>query len=75
MSLSVSRSGKDCCEESQSPDDALFKHLAAVYASRNEVMHRGDTCPPEKFKDGVTNGADWYSVKGMSSSGIVSGLE
>ncbi|KAI8441905.1 hypothetical protein MSG28_005582 [Choristoneura fumiferana] len=58
------RSGKDCCEESQSPDDALFKHLAAVYASRNEVMHRGDTCPPEKFRDGITNGADWYSVKG-----------
>ncbi|XP_063368930.1 carboxypeptidase D-like [Cydia amplana] len=58
------KSGKDCCEESQSPDDELFKHLALVYASKNEVMHRGDTCPPEKFKDGITNGADWYSVKG-----------
>ncbi|XP_039751750.1 carboxypeptidase D-like isoform X2 [Pararge aegeria] len=58
-------SGKqDCCIESQTPDDALFKHLAEVYASRHEEMHRGDVCLPEKFKNGVTNGAFWYSVKG-----------
>ncbi|XP_023938075.2 carboxypeptidase D isoform X2 [Bicyclus anynana] len=58
-------SGKeDCCIESQTPDNALFKHLAEVYASRHEAMHRGDACLPEKFKNGVTNGAFWYNVKG-----------
>ncbi|XP_045770817.1 carboxypeptidase D-like isoform X3 [Maniola jurtina] len=58
-------SGKeDCCIESQTPDNALFKHLAEVYASRHEEMHRGDVCLPEKFKNGVTNGAFWYSVQG-----------
>ncbi|XP_041971447.1 carboxypeptidase D-like isoform X2 [Aricia agestis] len=55
---------KDCCEESRTPDDALFKHLASVYASNNDLMHRGDACKPEKFVDGLTNGAFWYSVKG-----------
>ncbi|PZC71284.1 hypothetical protein B5X24_HaOG213686 [Helicoverpa armigera] len=56
--------GKECCEESRSPDDSLFKHLANVYASRNEEMRAGDTCPPENFEGGLTNGAHWYSVQG-----------
>ncbi|KAH9640540.1 hypothetical protein HF086_001589 [Spodoptera exigua] len=56
--------GKECCEESRSPDDSLFKHLASVYASRNAEMRAGDTCPPEHFDGGLTNGAHWYSVQG-----------
>ncbi|XP_049879390.1 carboxypeptidase D isoform X2 [Pectinophora gossypiella] len=59
-----SSSGKECCEESKSPDDVLFKRLANVYASRHADMHKGNTCPPESFKDGITNGANWYAVKG-----------
>ncbi|KAG6443020.1 hypothetical protein O3G_MSEX002659 [Manduca sexta] len=58
------KSGKECCEESKTPDDALFKHLANVYASHNPDMLAGDKCPPEKFEGGVTNGAMWYSVQG-----------
>lgn len=55
---------KDCCIESPTPDNAIFKHLAGVYASNHEEMKKGDSCPVEKFKNGLTNGAYWYSVKG-----------
>ncbi|VVC87334.1 unnamed protein product [Leptidea sinapis] len=54
----------NCCVESRSPDNDLFKHLASVYASRNEDMKKGNSCMPETFKDGIINGAFWYSVKG-----------
>nr|UPI76695.1 M14 metal carboxypeptidase 18 [Antheraea yamamai] len=59
-------SGKDCCEESRTPDDVLFKYLANTYASRHADMRAGDKCKPENFKKsfGVTNGANWYSVQG-----------
>ncbi|XP_068623289.1 carboxypeptidase D isoform X2 [Battus philenor] len=57
-------SGKDCCEESRSPDHELFKHLALVYASRHVDMRLGNACKPENFTDGITNGAFWYSVQG-----------
>ncbi|XP_047538492.1 carboxypeptidase D-like isoform X1 [Vanessa atalanta] len=59
-----SSTGKECCVESQTPDDKLFKYLAGVYASRHDLMKRGDACEPEKFTDGLTNGAFWYSVQG-----------
>ncbi|GBP39104.1 Carboxypeptidase D [Eumeta japonica] len=57
-------SGKDCCIETKAPDDAVFKYLAHVYADRQPIMKRGDTCPPENFTNGITNGAFWYSVQG-----------
>lgn len=56
--------GKDCCEESRSPDDAVFRHLANSYASRNADMRAGDRCKPENFTNGITNGANWYFVQG-----------
>ncbi|XP_063832950.1 carboxypeptidase D [Ostrinia nubilalis] len=56
--------GRDCCVESLAPDDAVFKLLAQTFASKHEDMRKGTTCPPDNFTDGVTNGADWYSVKG-----------
>ncbi|KAI5642610.1 zinc carboxypeptidase domain-containing protein [Phthorimaea operculella] len=56
-------SGKDCCEESRTPDDAIFKHLANTFASRHAEMRKGNSCPPDNFKEGVTNGANWYSVQ------------
>ncbi|KAM6945975.1 carboxypeptidase D [Aplochiton taeniatus] len=53
---------------SRSDDDGLFRHLALVYAQNHPVMKTGrpdclDT-PDETFKDGITNGADWYDVAG-----------
>lgn len=56
--------GAECCEESLSPDNAVFKQLANSFASRHVEMRRGNTCPPDNFTDGLVNGAYWYGVKG-----------
>ena len=62
--------------ESPSPDDALFRFLAKTYSFAHPTMHLGKSCHEslvgrfflgaldETFKDGVTNGANWYSVSG-----------
>lgn len=49
---------------SLTPDDPLFKHLAAVYADHHATMRSGRVCPDEFFADtnGTTNGAMWYDV-------------
>lgn len=44
---------------SASPDDALFIQLALSYASQNLPMKNG-----ADFEQGITNGAEWYHVKG-----------
>lgn len=53
---------------SSSPDDALFRFLARVYAKNHPIMKTGEPkCeeePYETFKDGITNGAQWYDVPG-----------
>lgn len=53
---------------SSSPDDALFRYLALVYAKNHPVMKTGEPkCEgelEETFKDGITNGAHWYDVPG-----------
>ncbi|KAM6988121.1 carboxypeptidase D isoform 1-T1 [Tautogolabrus adspersus] len=53
---------------SQSADDSLFRHLALVYSQHHDVMKTGQpNCPDtmdETFKDGITNGAQWYDVPG-----------
>ncbi|XP_046891555.1 carboxypeptidase D [Hypomesus transpacificus] len=53
---------------SRSDDDNLFRYLARVYAENNPVMSKGmPKCPDtlnEMFKDGITNGAEWYDVPG-----------
>lgn len=50
------------------PDDGLFKHLASVYSEAHPIMASGRTCPDNEiqqpFKNGITNGAKWYNVKG-----------
>ncbi|XP_023290053.1 carboxypeptidase D isoform X2 [Orussus abietinus] len=53
-----------CCIESKSPDDRLFRHLAHSYADNNPEMKKGNTCPPDDFPGGVTNGAYWYEIQG-----------
>uniref|UniRef100_A0AAY4D733 Peptidase M14 domain-containing protein n=1 Tax=Denticeps clupeoides TaxID=299321 RepID=A0AAY4D733_9TELE len=53
---------------SRSSDDALFRYLARVYAANNPAMEKGEPkCedePGKVFKDGITNGAEWYDVSG-----------
>ncbi|XP_059048175.1 carboxypeptidase D isoform X2 [Achroia grisella] len=56
--------GAECCEESISPDNKVFKQLANSFASRHADMRRGNACPPDNFTDGLVNGAYWYGVKG-----------
>ncbi|XP_069082370.1 carboxypeptidase D [Pleurodeles waltl] len=53
---------------SRSPDDKVFRYLARAYAEKHPVMKTGHpNCPldpQESFKDGITNGAQWYDVPG-----------
>lgn len=60
-------------ENDQSPaynptqEDALFKYLARTYSRAHTTMELGTPCPGfanEKFPEGITNGAGWYSVTG-----------
>ncbi|PRP78327.1 zinc carboxypeptidase [Planoprotostelium fungivorum] len=41
------------------PDDDLFKNLASVYSENNSDMKNN-----HEFKDGITNGAAWYTLYG-----------
>lgn len=50
---------QECCQESKSPDDKVFRHLAHTYADNNPAMRSGTSCPSENFNGGVTNGAHW----------------
>lgn len=47
-------------------DDDIFRFLSKTYSNAHTTMHKGDKCPmfKEKFPDGITNGAAWYSVTG-----------
>ena len=50
---------------SLTPDNELFKHLATLYASNHEDMFLGTgLCKNDHFPNGITNGAEWYVVKG-----------
>ena len=48
---------------SDTPDDAVFRHLAKVYSKSHRTMGEGKSCG-ETFQDGITNGAQWYDVPG-----------
>ncbi|XP_055606268.1 carboxypeptidase D-like [Uranotaenia lowii] len=48
-------------------ENEMFKYLAHTYSDAHTTMHFGKPCPSylkESFKDGITNGAAWYSVTG-----------
>ncbi|KAG8122569.1 hypothetical protein E2320_018054 [Naja naja] len=63
-----SKSHKPSGIYSKSADDEVFKYLAKAYASNHPIMKTGTpNCPGEEretFKDGITNGAQWYDVEG-----------
>jgi len=48
----------------KTPDDALFRYLSTKYASKNPKMANGSACQEEHFKNGITNGAEWYELEG-----------
>lgn len=50
--------------ESKSPDNDLFKQLALTYAQPHPLMRDGRACKNDNFKQGITNGAFWYEVRG-----------
>ena len=46
---------------SKTPDHDFFVHLAKTYTKENKHMNSGGViCKEEKYKDGITNGAEWY---------------
>lgn len=49
------RSGK----YSATPDDRIFRALALSYA-----IHNRDMVQSKRFRDGITNGAEWYTLYG-----------
>jgi len=53
----------ECCEQSLTPDDRVFKLMAHTYADNHPVMHTGKNCN-ETFSNGIVNGADWYELNG-----------
>ncbi|XP_015121018.1 carboxypeptidase D isoform X4 [Diachasma alloeum] len=49
-----------------SPDDDVFRHLSLTYAQNHGSMYLGKACSASRpgFKDGITNGAEWYPLTG-----------
>ena len=49
-----------------SPDDDVFVALSLAYSQSHSTMWKGERCPGDSdgFRDGITNGAAWYSVTG-----------
>ena len=47
---------------SPSPDNDVFKTLAKTYSHAHKKMHLAEPCPGDRetFRDGITNGAQWY---------------
>jgi len=51
--------------QSLTPDDQTFRALASLYATRHKSMFKGSgLCHEDNFPGGITNGAEWYIVKG-----------
>ncbi|KAL8591305.1 hypothetical protein ACOMHN_041646 [Nucella lapillus] len=53
-------------KSSISPDDDVFQHLARTYSFAHRKMQDTARCGPREpiFQDGITNGAQWYPLKG-----------
>lgn len=53
----------ECCEDSPTPDNGVFRRLAKIYSENHPTMRRGDSCN-DTFEGGITNGANWYELNG-----------
>jgi len=51
-------------KKSLSPDNLVFTHLASKYAFLHPTMKHGNVCIDDYFINGITNGAEWFDVKG-----------
>lgn len=53
-------------QESPTPDDDTFRHLATIYSFNHRKMATAGPCAPgeEVFPNGTTNGAAWYYLAG-----------
>jgi len=52
-------------QKSLTPDDSTFIEIAKTYAENHGTMHLGSgLCYDDNFPGGITNGAEWYIVKG-----------
>jgi len=49
---------------SYSPDHDVFFKLATLYATSHTFMSIENNCSKGEFEGGVTNGAQWYNVRG-----------
>ena len=50
---------------SVAPDDETFKFLAKTYADNHKTMATNVKCSRfDDFPEGITNGAQWYDIKG-----------
>ncbi|XP_067855524.1 carboxypeptidase M-like isoform X2 [Heptranchias perlo] len=59
------RDGIQSLSYSKCPDDDVFIYLAKNYSFNHESMFNGDDCDNlPYFKDGITNGANWYHFAG-----------
>ena len=47
-----------------SQDDKTFIYLAKIYSLNHPKMRLGNYCRFDNFPQGITNGANWYSVSG-----------
>lgn len=59
------RNHNECCKDSPTPDDAMFRQLALVYAQNHPAMKTGRNCE-EVFPNGITNGANWYDLNNLN---------
>lgn len=59
-------SARSRSQNSPTPDDDVFRHLAQVYSFSHETMYQGQPCPSDQkgFPNGTTNGAQWYLLEG-----------
>jgi carboxypeptidase D len=49
--------------DDRTPDNAVFEDMSKLYAAKHSDMHLGQaSCGT--FRDGVTNGVEWYAVNG-----------
>lgn len=64
----IAQRGVESGVDSPTPDDDLFRRLASIYATNHLTMSSmpgGRPCKDaDTFPGGITNGANWYNVRG-----------